>query len=115
MQDFLRADDLKNYEILVHALKNTLKMIGSDGLSERAKAMEFAAKAEDRVQIDAEHEALAADCQKLIDSIRSILGTEKPQSASSENDGEDTVTEFLPEDADSDDIIEFMPSDGEED
>ena len=115
MQEFLRADDLKKYEILVHALKNTLKMIGSDGLSERAKAMEFAAKAEDRVQIDAEHEALAADCQKLIDSIRSILGTEKPQSASSENDGEDTVTEFLPEDADSDDIIEFMPSDGEED
>ncbi len=43
MQGFLAEHDLKNYEILVHALKSNLKMLGSEALSERAKELEYAA------------------------------------------------------------------------
>ena len=114
MRAFLADGDLKNYEIVVHALKNALKLIGSDALSERAKTLEFAAKEQDRAVIDAQHEALMTDCRSLTEQLRAVLGV--PDAVpTAEEDGD--VLEFLPEpesDEDDDAVIEFAPDGGEE-
>ncbi|MBR3448799.1 MAG: response regulator [Oscillospiraceae bacterium] len=99
MQGFLAAHDLKNYEILVHALKSNLKMLGSESLSERAKELEFAAKDGNETLIGEKHGALAADCQSLAAELLRMLG-------GAETDEEDEVMEFLPEDGA---VTEFEP------
>jgi HPt (histidine-containing phosphotransfer) domain-containing protein len=105
MQASLAGDDLHNYEILVHALKSNLKMLGSSALSERARELEFAAK-EGRASLIAEqHGALDADCRQLAAALLRITGSSAP-----EPDGDDEILEFLPED---DAVTEFAP-DGEE-
>ena len=105
MQTFLADGDLKNYEILVHALKSNLKMLGSEALSERAKEMEFAAKDSNAALIAEKHGALNDDCRSLAAELLRILGGEsQPESDA------DEIMEFLPED---DSVTEFAP-DGEE-
>ena len=115
MDAFFAEKDLKNYEILVHALKSTLKMLGDQPLSDRAKAMEFAAKEGDYAQIEANHAALMADYSRLTDAIRAVCGI--PQAAA-EDDG---ILEFAPEDepmefspGGDDEIMEFAPNGGEQ-
>ncbi|MBP0966147.1 MAG: response regulator, partial [Oscillospiraceae bacterium] len=86
MQDFLAAHDLKNYEILVHALKSNLKMLGINALSESAK--------DGNADLIAErHGALDTACRELAAALSEVLGSEAEPDAS---DGE--VMEFLPED-----------------
>ncbi|MCR4759476.1 MAG: response regulator, partial [Oscillospiraceae bacterium] len=105
MQTFLADGDLKNYEILVHALKSNLKMLGSEALSERAKEMEFAAKDGNAALIAEKHGVLNDDCRSLAVELLRILGGEsRPESDT------DEIMEFLPED---DSVTEFAP-DGEE-
>ena len=121
MDAFLAEKDLKNYEILVHALKNTLKLIGSDALSERAKAMEFAAKADELEKIEAEHGGLKADCLQLVGQLREIVGSESSGDDSAEDEA---VTVFAPDSAGestadsaedaADEVMEFSPESGEE-
>ena len=110
MQAFLADNDLKNYEIVVHALKNALKLIGSDTLSERAKELEFAAKDQDAAWIEAHHDALMADCRLLTDRLKPICGIPDDKRNS---DPSSDVMEFLPEDPD-DAVMEFEPVEGEE-
>ncbi len=99
MQGFLAEHDLKNYEILVHALKSNLKMLGSEALSERAKELEFAAKDGNEALIGEKHGALAADCSTLAAELLQMLGgTEAAE--------EDEVMEFLPDDGA---VTEFEP------
>ena len=105
MQNFLSQDDLKNYEILVHALKSNLKMLGSETLSARAKEMELAAREGRAALIAEKHGGLDADCMSLSDEIRRILGGESGQEADT-----DEIMEFFPEE---DSVTEFAP-DGEE-
>ena len=47
-----KANDIHNYQILVHALKSNARMIGADDLSELALEQEMAAKADDKTTID---------------------------------------------------------------
>ena len=105
MQTFRKAEDLKHYEILVHALKSNLKMLGSEALSERAKELEFAAKDGNAALIAEKHDALDADCAALAADIMRILGGAPEQEADP-----DEIMEFLPDD---DSVTEFAP-DGEE-
>ena len=91
MQEFLEKEDLKNYEILVHALKSNLKMLGCGSLSELAKKMEFAAKDGEAGIIAAEHGKLAEACAVLTEQLREICGDE------TDPDEQDGVMEFLPE------------------
>ena len=107
MDRFLADSDLVNYEIIVHALKNTLKLIGADALSEQAREMEFAAKAEDAALIAEKHGALADTCRNLTAQLAEFLGAPAGEE-------DDAVTEFLPEDTDDGEVIEFAPTDGEE-
>ncbi|MBQ5334626.1 MAG: response regulator [Oscillospiraceae bacterium] len=110
MRKFLADGDLENYEIVVHALKSTLKLIGSGALSERAKALESAAKERDSAFITAHHETLMTECRSLTDQLREILGDAPAAPDSGEDAG---IMEFLPE-SETDGVIEFEPDDGEE-
>ena len=71
---YYEAGDWHNYEIQVHALKSTAKMIGAGELSEAAKALEMAAK-EKREEFIAEHHySLMSDYARLAKRIREVLG-----------------------------------------
>ncbi|MBQ6039789.1 MAG: response regulator [Oscillospiraceae bacterium] len=102
MRNFLAENDLKNYEILVHALKSNLKMLGSDPLSERAKELEFAAKNGDAALIAEKYPPLEHDCNRLAAEILQISGCESGQDSDA-----DEIMEFLPDD---DSVTEFEPN-----
>ncbi len=99
--------DLKNYEIFVHALKSTSKMIGCMDLSEKAKSLEMAAKENREDFIIAGHSGVMSEYKALSDGILSALGMPVPQ--------ESDVLEFEPENEKSDsndeiEILEFAPT-----
>ncbi len=59
-------DDIENYTIYVHALKSSMASIGADGLSEMAKDMEQAGKDGDRDYIDAHHDELMTEYERVV-------------------------------------------------
>ena len=67
------AGDVKNYQILVHALKSTSLSIGAENLSEQAKALESAAKENAVEKIQAGHADLMATYQKVREEIKHWL------------------------------------------
>ena len=58
MEISFQNEDIANYQVLVHALKSSSKMIGADRLSETARAAEEAAKARDLACIRENHGTL---------------------------------------------------------
>ncbi len=84
--------DWHNYEILVHALKSTSKMIGAVDLSEKAKALEMAAKASDEEFITANHEQALMDYGRICGEIKALF-MDIPA-----KEDDDEVLEFEPED-----------------
>lgn len=112
MQSFYDSRDIKNYEILVHSLKSTAKMIGCGALSKKAEALEHAAK-EGRVgAVESGHSEMISDYISLTEGICRALGMELPAGAEARAE-EEAPIEFLPED-DSDEVIEFEPFEGGE-
>ncbi len=123
MKKALAGDDVKGYEILVHALKSTSKMIGCTELSEKAKALEFAAKEGRRDFIEENRGEVETMYQKLTDTINKAYGTAKPE----DGNADDEVMEFLPDDGEEEetdngvrefapdgndgDVLEFLPED----
>ena len=91
MKQYFTIRDWHNYEILVHALKSTSKMIGVSELSEKAKALEMAAKENEENYILANHEAMIRDYGNITSVIREQLLDEG-------GDADDEVFEFIPED-----------------
>ena len=73
IQDTFDAEDVKNYQILVHALKSTSLSIGAENLSERARNLEFAAKDERIDEIKANHGDLMAEYAKIRGEISKWL------------------------------------------
>ena len=67
------ADDVKNYQILVHALKSTSLSIGAGNLSEQARELEHAAKENDIAKIKAKHADLMTAYQKVREEISQWL------------------------------------------
>ena len=55
LKQYFDSKDLKNYEIRVHAIKSTSKLIGAMALSDEAKALEDAAKGGDESLINEKH------------------------------------------------------------
>ncbi len=91
MKKYYNVRDWHNYEILVHALKSTSKMIGVTGLSEKAKALEKAAKENEESFILQNHEATIREYGLIAGEIKNLLlsdNEEKP---------DDDVFEFEPE------------------
>ncbi|MBR5090931.1 MAG: response regulator, partial [Ruminiclostridium sp.] len=66
--------DYENYKILVHALKSTSKMIGDIELSEKAKALEYAAKENRPEYIIENHESVMNEYRMLTDGIYRAYG-----------------------------------------
>ena len=73
IQDAFDASDVKNYQILVHALKSTSLSIGAEALSEQAKKLELAAKNNNVEEIQAGHADLMAAYQKVCKEISKWL------------------------------------------
>ena len=73
MKKYYIVRDWHNYEILVHALKSTSKMIGVTGLSEKAKALEKAAKENEESFILQNHEATIRDYGLIAGEIKNLL------------------------------------------
>ena len=69
IQTAFENSDVKNYQILVHALKSTSLSIGAENLSEKAKTLEFAAKDNDVEKIKANHEDLMTTYKKVCEQI----------------------------------------------
>ncbi len=91
MKAFYGKKDWHNYEILVHALKSTSKMIGAVDLSEKAKALEMAAKASDEEFITANHEQALMDYGRICGEIKALF-MDIPA-----KEDDDEVLEFEPE------------------
>ena len=92
MKAYYGKKDWHNYEILVHALKSTSKMIGAVDLSEEAKALEMAAKATDEEFITANHEQALMDYGRICGEIKALF-MDIPA-----KEDDDEVLEFEPED-----------------
>ena len=88
MKNYYSVRDWHNYEILVHALKSTSKMIGIAALSEKAKALEQAAKEDNEEYILDNHEQMLMDYNRVTADIKELLLSD---------DEEDEVFEFEPE------------------
>ena len=79
-------EDITNYQVLVHTLKSSSKMIGADGLSEMARAAEEAAKTRNSAYIRGNHRTLMdkyretaqyiSDVFRLADALESDLAAE---------------------------------------
>lgn len=74
MEQFYAQEDWANYQIIVHALKSTSKMIGVDDVSEMAKEAEGAAKSSDADYIHAHHGELLDVYRNKVRQISEILG-----------------------------------------
>ena len=67
------AENWKDYETYVHALKSTSLNIGATTLSEHAKALEFAAKAKDYDYIRANHQNVLDEYENLLTQLKNAL------------------------------------------
>ena len=65
--------DLENYRILVHSLKSVSKTVGADSISELAKALENAAKNDDREYIAEHNTELKEMLTETAEKIRAII------------------------------------------
>lgn len=91
MKNYYMVHDWHNYEILVHALKSTSKMIGISDLSEKAKSLEMAAKENEEGFIIENHEDMIRDYGRITADIKDHLLSDESGS------DDDDVFEFAPE------------------
>ena len=73
IEGYYSKKDYKNYEIRVHGIKSTSKLIGAFDLSEKAKFLEDAAKNGDEKTIEENHSVLIIQYKKLMDTISKLL------------------------------------------
>lgn len=71
-----KKKDLPNYQILVHTLKSSAKMIGANSLSGSAEKAEEAAKKQDIAYIGAHHEELLTTYRETAFAISETLDTD---------------------------------------
>ena len=76
MDRLLSSADWASYGIHAHTLKSTSRMVGALAFSERARAMEMAAKAGDGDAILSGHASFIAGYAALVDAIRKAVEQE---------------------------------------
>lgn len=76
IQGLFETEDWKNYTIVVHGIKSSMMSIGAVKLSEMAKALEMAGKAEKYDYIHAEHHAMMDEYRRVNAILKScsLLG-----------------------------------------
>ncbi len=111
LMNFYEQKDWGNYEIIVHALKSTSKMIGAMDLSEEALKLEKAAKEKKESYIFDNHDHVMSVYEVLKEKINQATGFD------SGSEGDSEVLEFKPEgsmeEKSSDDVLEFAPMEEE--
>ena len=70
LDGFLKADNLKDYKILIHSIKSASKTIGATDMFEKAKELEEAAAAGDGSFVKSHHEAVMNKYKTLADSLK---------------------------------------------
>ena len=93
IKKYFAEHDWHNYEVLIHALKSTCKMIGIPELSDKAKELEMAAKEQKEDYIVDNHEDVIKNYSRIAADIKEQF-----------NLG-----------SDDDEVLEFEPEDDEED
>ena len=115
MEKAFADKEIRDYEVLVHALKSTSKMIGCMSLSESARELEFAAKDGRTEYIIEHHEEVMREYVQLTEAVFSAYGLpEQPETADSTDTADSTagdILEFAPDEAGNgnNDVIEFEP------
>jgi len=74
INDFYLKKDFNNYQIRVHALKSSAKMVGADSLSEMARKAEEAAKNQNAEYIEEHHEEILTGYSETAQHILDALG-----------------------------------------
>ena len=92
---YIKAKDLKNYEIIIHSIKSTSATIGADVPYKLAQKLESAAKENDLDYVLSNHEAFLAGYNTVLDAVRSVI----TDSGEPDDDGfgDDGVMEFAPD------------------
>ena len=114
---YYKDKDYKNYEILVHALKSTSRMIGAANMSEKAKKLEELAKAGGSQITGEMHDAMMAMYRKTVSAISKAMEIEAkeepvPDEAVEEKKPAAGVLEFMPaEEKKGPVVLEFTPDD----
>lgn len=73
MQEQFKAENFEDYRINAHSLKSTALTVGLEGLSERARASEFAIKSGNIEYAKFSHDELMEMYQDALDKIREFL------------------------------------------
>ena len=75
MEEAFQNQDWKNYIILVHAVKSSMRTIGANGLSELAKELEFAGKEGRISDILDKHAPMMKEYRRVMRQISDALAT----------------------------------------
>lgn len=86
----LKAGDYENYRIGVHSLKSSSRTIGADALSERAKQLEDACKADDREYIKNHHDKVMEEYGTLLEKLKEALSDEPQENTSESTESADS-------------------------
>lgn len=70
---YYETEDLPNYRIVAHAIKSTSLTIGATELSEKAKALEYAAADGDMTYICEHNEEMLALYSDILERIKAAL------------------------------------------
>jgi signal transduction histidine kinase/CheY-like chemotaxis protein/HPt (histidine-containing phosphotransfer) domain-containing protein len=114
INSYYKDKDFKNYEILVHALKSTSRMIGAQDLSDRAKKLEDLSKAGGTAITGEMHDSMMAMYKKITAAIAKSLDLDNEQAPKEEKKEEKKpaagVLEFTPSSEKKDPVVlEFTP------
>ena len=72
LEEMFAKEDYANYEIIIHAMKNTSMTIGAVKLSEAAKELEMACKREDAQFVKEHHGSWVEQYRKLLADIAKL-------------------------------------------
>ena len=97
IEDYFRDSDYKNYQIAVHALKSTAKMIGAENLSKQALELEMAAKKKDSIFMSKKHGLLIQSFSDTVESIGLALNELKQNKTEIVENEDDEIFVFEPQ------------------
>ncbi len=75
LEQYKKDADYGNYAIHAHSVKSTSKMVGATALSEKAKALEKAAKASEGDVIEAGHDEVIEDLRRITEGLTVLLNS----------------------------------------
>ena len=94
LSSYLENGDFTNYEIIIHSVKSTSRMIGAGALADEAYELEKAAGAGDEEKILSLHDKTMKDYKKIAKEACEILGKKNDFDTDFESDG---IFEFDPQ------------------